>query len=56
MAHQFSCQDAGDDCNCFLEASVIDEVAHHAQDHAERKHDKQLSHADVEDLVTHVGR
>lgn len=54
MVHQFSCRDAGYDCAFFLETGDVDELVHHVQDHAERKHDREFSRADVEDHVTEV--
>jgi predicted small metal-binding protein len=54
MVHQFSCRDAGYDCAFFLETGDVDELVHHVQDHADRKHDRDLSRADVEDHVTEV--
>lgn len=54
MVHQFSCRDAGYDCDFFFETGDVDEAVHVVQRHAEQKHDRELSRSDVEDHLTQV--
>jgi predicted small metal-binding protein len=54
VVHQFSCRDAGYDCEFFLETGDVDEAVHHVQDHAERNHDRERSRSDVEDHLSKV--